>query len=102
METFRTRGNTCCKEIIFEVENNEQGEYILRDVKFAGGCSGNLQGIAKLVKDMNVLDVIDKLEGVMCRDTTSCPDQLSIALKEYLERKEKGIVISKRKRAYSS
>lgn len=55
---------------------------IISSVSFDGGCNGNLQGISTLVKGMHVDDAIDKLEGIKCGSrATSCPDQLSIALK---------------------
>ncbi|MCL2176932.1 MAG: TIGR03905 family TSCPD domain-containing protein [Firmicutes bacterium] len=102
METYRTKGNTCCKEIIFEIEGEEDIKTaVLLDVRFAGGCSGNLQGIGKLVKGMRLHDIVEKLTGVLCRETTSCPDQLALAIKEFIDRKEQGIVISRRRKSYT-
>ena len=70
----------CAKEIIFELE-----EGIVKDVEFIGGCPGNALGLVELVKGMKVEDVIQKLEGIICRKRpTSCPDQLAKALKEQL------------------
>lgn len=60
---------------------------VVKSVKFIGGCSGNLQGIAKLVEGRKVEDVISLLEGIKCRNNTSCPDQLSTALKRHVETK---------------
>jgi uncharacterized protein (TIGR03905 family) len=52
-------------------------------VNFIGGCSGNTQGVARLVEGMKVKDAIAKLEGIHCGPRpTSCPDQLAKALKE--------------------
>lgn len=77
---FNTRG-TCSSQIVLDIENN-----IINDVKFVGGCNGNLKGISKLVKGMNVDEVISKLEGTTCGfKPTSCPDQLATALKKYKE-----------------
>lgn len=54
----------------------------IRDVVFTGGCNGNLNGISKLIKGMKTEEVIEKLEGTRCGfKDTSCPDQLSKALK---------------------
>ncbi len=54
---------------------------VVKELAFVGGCGGNLQGIASLVKGMNIDDVISRLEGVKCGDKkTSCPDQLARAL----------------------
>lgn len=77
MQTYTTYG-TCARQIQFEVENN-----IVTHVIFIGGCPGNTQGIAKLVVGMHMDDVIRKLKGIMCRNGTSCPDQLAKALEAY-------------------
>ena len=79
METFRTSG-VCAKEIFFSIDNGT-----INEVKFVGGCNGNLKGMSVLLEGMKVTDVIKKLEGTTCgpRDT-SCPDQLAKALKEYI------------------
>ncbi len=82
MESYRTQ-KTCCRQIIFDVDDNN----ILTDVKFINGCSGNLQGIKKLAIGQNIDVLIEKLSGIICRDQTSCPDQLAKALMDYKERK---------------
>lgn len=75
---YKTSG-TCSSAIDFEVEDG-----IVRNVKFIGGCNGNTQGISKLVEGMPVDEVINRLEGIRCGfKSTSCPDQLSKALKEW-------------------
>lgn len=77
MYTYLTSG-TCSKRIDFEILDGK-----VKNVSFQGGCSGNLQGISKLVDGMNVEDVIKRLEGIRCGTrSTSCPDQLARALKE--------------------
>ncbi len=77
MENYKTFG-TCSRSIDFEVENN-----IIKAVKFNGGCMGNTQGVAKLCIGRSVDEVISLLEGIQCRNGTSCPDQLAQALKQY-------------------
>ncbi len=79
METYKTSG-VCSRTIDFEIENG-----IIKEVKFNGGCLGNTQGVARLVKGRSIDEVISLLEGVQCRNGTSCPDQLAKALKEYKE-----------------
>ena len=77
--SYNTNG-TCSRVIDFEVENG-----ILKNVRFTGGCHGNLQGIAALVEGLEIEDVIQKLEGIRCREKpTSCPDQLANALQEII------------------
>lgn len=67
----------CSRKIIIDVEDNK-----VLDVKFIGGCNGNLKGIGALVKGMTVDEVISRLEGIDCNmKGTSCPDQLAMALK---------------------
>lgn len=77
METYKTQG-TCSWSIDYEIENN-----IIKSVKFNGGCRGNTQGVSRLVVGRTVDEVISLLEGIECRNGTSCPDQLAKALKEY-------------------
>lgn len=79
METYKTSG-VCSRSIDFEIENG-----IIKEVKFNGGCPGNTQGVARLVVGRTIDEVINILEGVQCRNGTSCPDQLAKALKQYKE-----------------
>ena len=78
MFTYKTRG-TCSSEIIFEVDDNNR----LHNVKFVGGCKGNTQGVAKLCEGRDLDEVRTLLSGVICRNGTSCPDQLSKAIEQY-------------------
>lgn len=81
--TYRPRG-VCSQLMEIEVEGDK-----IKHVKVTGGCSGNLQGIAKLVEGMEVKEVISRLEGIRCGfKPTSCPDQLARALKQCLEAEE--------------
>lgn len=75
---YKTQG-TCSREISFEVVDNK-----VTNVSFKGGCSGNLQGVAKLVEGMDIDEVIRRTDGILCgARPTSCPDQLAQALKQY-------------------
>ena len=75
----------CSREMRVEVEDG-----IIRQVKVIGGCDGNLKGISKLLVGMRAEDAIEKLEGIRCGfKNTSCPDQLSKALRECLEKSSK-------------
>ena len=77
MYEFKTSG-TCSQRILFDIEDGK-----VRNVKFIGGCNGNLKGIAALVEGMDVDTVIERVQGVTCgMKKTSCPDQLAQALKE--------------------
>ena len=79
--TYMPEG-TCSKQIDIELE-----EGVIRDVRFTGGCHGNLQGVAALVRGMRAEDAIARLQGIDCRGRgTSCPDQLSRALRQALAR----------------
>ena len=79
MEVYQTKG-TCSRAIQFEVDGDT-----IQSVQFVGGCDGNTQGVAALVKGMKVEEAIARLEGIDCRGRgTSCPDQLAKALKEYM------------------
>ncbi len=78
MFTYFTSG-TCSRQIIFEVDEDNN----LRSLKFIGGCSGNLQGVARLCEGKNIDEIQSLLAGVKCRNNTSCPDQLSKAIAAY-------------------
>ncbi len=78
-----TPTGVCSRQIIIEVE----GETIV-SVTYVGGCSGNTQGVAALVKGLKVDEAIEKLSGIRCGfKSTSCPDQLAKALEMYKEGK---------------
>ena len=75
MVTYSTKG-TCSKKIIFELDDDNK----IHNVKFIGGCSGNLQGISRLVEGKTPDEVVSLLKGIRCKQNTSCPDQLAQAL----------------------
>ena len=78
--TYATKG-TCSRSIDVELDGNT-----IKSVSFLGGCHGNLQGISKLVEGMSVEEAIKRLRGICCGSkTTSCPDQLTIALEEAMK-----------------
>ena len=79
---YSTSG-TCSKKIILELSEDN----VIESVKFIGGCHGNLQGISSLVKGMKADEVIARLEGIKCGfKSTSCPDQLSKAVRQAMEK----------------
>ena len=74
--TYKTKG-VCSQQIIIDIEDDT-----VMNVRYIGGCSGNLQGIGALVRGMKIDDVIEKLENIRCGfKNTSCPAQLAQALK---------------------
>lgn len=78
--TYKTSG-VCSREINFDIDETTN---TINMIQFKGGCSGNASGLSKLLIGMTVDDVIKKLEGVTCGfKSTSCPDQLAKALKEW-------------------
>lgn len=67
----------CSRQIDIAVKDGK-----IVSVRFVGGCDGNTQGISRLVEGMSIKDAISKLEGIDCGGRgTSCPDQLTKALK---------------------
>lgn len=68
----------CSREISFHIEGN-----VITNVRFAGGCNGNLKAVSKLVDGMTVEQIEEKLKGNLCgKRPTSCADQLCIAVRE--------------------
>lgn len=77
--TYHTKG-VCSRAIDVEIDGD-----VISQVVYHGGCSGNTQGVAALVRGMKVTDAIERLAGIRCGfKSTSCPDQLALALREYL------------------
>ena len=69
----------CSTLIEFDIEDNK-----VHNLKVTNGCNGNLKGISKLCENRDIDEVIKSLEGSKCGfKNTSCPDQISLALKEY-------------------
>ena len=74
-----TPKGVCSRQIEFEIDNG-----ILKNVRFTGGCPGNLKALSALVEGMPYEEVLKRLSGIQCGfRPTSCPDQLAQALKEY-------------------
>ena len=79
---YKTKG-VCSMAIQYDIDDEQK----VHNVKFIGGCSGNTQGVACLVEGMDADEVISRLKGIKCGfKNTSCPDQLSIALQEALNK----------------
>ena len=73
---------TCSSKVSFDLVEKD-GRKVVSGVRFTGGCSGNTQGVARLVEGMEVEEAISRMEGIRCGfKATSCPDQLAQALKE--------------------
>ena len=76
---FKPRG-VCSQAIRLDLTDG-----IVHNVKFTGGCSGNAQGLCRLVEGMEAREVVARLRGIRCgRNSTSCPDQLAAALEQAL------------------
>lgn len=77
--TFSPRG-VCAMKIDFDIEDGK-----LHNVKFIGGCNGNLKAIGKLVEGKDAKEVAEILRGNDCNmKGTSCADQLARAIDEKL------------------
>ena len=73
----------CSRAIITTISDDGK---TIEEVQFVGGCHGNTQGVAALVRGMEITEAIKRLEGIDCRGRgTSCPDQLAKALRQCLE-----------------
>ena len=73
--------DTCSQLISLDIDGDR-----VHNVKFEGGCNGNLKAVPILVEGMTVEEIESKLGGVLCgRRPTSCADQLSKAVREAYE-----------------
>ncbi len=76
-----TPSGVCSVQIDFDMD----GENKLHDVKFTGGCKGNLKAIGRLIEGKDASEISDILRGNLCgMRGTSCADQLSKAIDEAL------------------
>lgn len=76
--SYRPRG-VCSRLMEIEVEDGK-----IVSVRVTGGCSGNLQGISRLIEGMDVDEAIKRMDGIRCGvKPTSCPDQMAQALKQF-------------------
>lgn len=79
--TYNPTG-VCSQKITIEINDDET----IADIKFLGGCNGNLKGISALAKGKTLDEVISSLKGIKCGfKSTSCPDQLAKALEQIKE-----------------
>ena len=75
--TYTPRG-VCSRRMVVELSDTG----VIENVRIDGGCSGNLQGISRLVVGMKAEEAIERMEGISCGGKpTSCPDQLAQALR---------------------
>jgi uncharacterized protein (TIGR03905 family) len=75
-----TPSGVCSVQIDFDVEDGK-----LYNVKFLGGCNGNLKAIGKLVEGKDAKEVADILRGNICgMKGTSCADQLAKAIDQHI------------------
>ena len=82
--TYKTKG-TCASQIELELDGD-----IVHNVKFTGGCDGNLKAIPQLVEGMTVDEVEKRIGGIRCGfKNTSCGDQLAKACREAYENSQK-------------
>lgn len=71
----------CSKKISFDIEDGK-----IYNLKFMGGCPGNLSALSKLLEGADAEATAAILRGNRCGNKrTSCADQLSIAIDEALE-----------------
>jgi uncharacterized protein (TIGR03905 family) len=82
MKYSYTPVGVCASRIEFELDDG-----IVKNLNFTHGCDGNAKGIGRLAEGVSAETLIEKLSGVNCgRRGTSCPDQLTRALRAALER----------------
>lgn len=75
--SYKTTG-TCSTEIILVIKDE-----VIHACTFEKGCRGNTEGLCRLAVGRRVDEVIDLVKGIECRNGTSCPDQLALALEQW-------------------
>jgi len=78
--TYKPTG-VCARGIEIEMDDRD----VITSVRFIGGCAGNTQGVAALVRGLSAREAAQRLRGIQCgAKGTSCPDQLARALEDAL------------------
>ena len=74
---YKTK-NVCSQIISFDIDGD-----IITNIKFTGGCNGNLNAVSKLVDGWTVDKIEEFLRGNICgHRQTSCADQLAVAVRK--------------------
>ena len=72
---YATTG-TCSVKISFDLDGDT-----IHNIKFLGGCPGNLAALSKLLEGQKADYVVKMLKGNKCGNRpTSCADQLACAI----------------------
>ena len=78
--TYNTKG-ICAARVEFDIEDG-----VVKNIRFLGGCDGNHKGLAALAEGMTPEEAARRMKGITCgARKTSCPDQLALALEEFLK-----------------
>lgn len=78
--THYNEGRVCSRSVSFDYDDG-----IIKNVSFDGGCHGNTTGVARLADGRKPEELIELLKGIKCRGDDSCPNELAMALEEFLE-----------------
>lgn len=80
IHVYKTQG-TCAKNIIIDLDDKTKK---INNLKFVGGCQGNLSALSKVLVGKTAQEVITLFKGNTCGNKpTSCMDQLTKALEQY-------------------
>ena len=82
MVTEYTNRGVCSRKTVIDLSPDG----VINDIRIVGGCNGNTNGLAQLLKGMKAQDAIERLQGIDCNGRgTSCPDQVARALSEAIK-----------------
>ncbi len=78
--TYNPKG-VCSVQIDYDLDDEGR----MHDLKYTGGCNGNLKAIGRLLEGMEAKKAADILRGNLCQNRgTSCADQLARSIDEAL------------------
>ncbi|MCR4725913.1 MAG: TIGR03905 family TSCPD domain-containing protein [Clostridia bacterium] len=81
--SYKTK-NTCAVQIDFDMTDG-----IVSNIRFLGGCNGNLKMISKLLEGKRAEEIVSACSGNTCGGrATSCADQLAKAVQAALDKAE--------------
>ena len=79
--TAQPSGLVCSRQIDFDLVDGT-----IRDLRYTGGCHGNLQALGALLEGQPAEFALSRLMGINCKERgTSCSDQFARVLRKVLE-----------------
>ncbi len=72
----------CCKQVTYDINTKT---HIITNIKFVGGCNGNLTAVSKLCDGKKAEDICELLSSIACKGSksgSSCAREFTKSLRD--------------------